>query len=91
MLLDLVELAAPPGLWPQLGRPLLRTRDQIVPDIVLCVADSVGSMPRRLRLDRVSDVPSSRHHFSVARIPGHSSDYCQRWNQRALAFDFPAN
>ena len=50
MLLDLVELAAPPGLWPRLGRPLLRTGAQIVPDIVLCVADSFGSMPRSLRL-----------------------------------------
>ena len=49
-----VELDAPPGLWPQLGRPLLRTGDQIVPHTVLCVADSFGSMPRSLRLDRVS-------------------------------------
>ena len=54
MLLDPVELAAPPGLWPQLGRPLLRTGDQIVSDIVLCVADFFGSMPRNLRLDRIS-------------------------------------
>ena len=41
-------------------------RDQIVPDIVLCVADFFGSMPRSLRLDvslhqSSCDVPSSRH------------------------------
>ena len=47
-------LPASPGLWPRLGRPLLRTGDQIVPDIVLCVADFFGSMPRTLRLDRIS-------------------------------------
>ena len=76
MLLDLVELAAPPGLWPQLGRPLLRTGDQIVPDIVLCVADSFGSMLVQssvgpyLSTQSSCDVPSSRHHFSGANSQG---------------------
>ena len=35
------------------------------------------------------DVPSSRHHFSTARIPGRSSDHFQRSLIPALAFDFP--
>ena len=33
------------------------------------------------------DVPSSRHHFSGARIPGRSCDHFQRFFIPALAFD----
>ena len=87
MLLDLVELAAPPGLWPRLGPPRLRTGAQNVPGIALSVADSFGSMPRSLRLDRISppcDVSSSR-------IPGRSSNQFQRSLIPALAFDLPSN
>ena len=82
-------------LWPQLGRPLLRTKDQIVSGIVQSVADSFGSMSLQSPFWTVSlpesscDVPSSRHH-SWAWIPGRFCDKFQRSLVAALAYNFPS-